>query len=222
MSFFCYDKTMKKTENHPSHYYTANPDLSHEIKQISYQLKDEQFTFFTDNGVFSKDKVDRGTDLLLKAVLQDFFANDLKPIHCLDFGCGYGVVSVVLGTLFPKQVWQGVDINQRAVALAKKNAQLHRLKYEYRQADGISELNQKFDLILLNPPIRTGKKVYYELFKQAAGRLAEDGCFYIVIQRKQGSDSAFKFLAGIFSEVMTIDKTGGYHTIRCRQPKGEI
>lgn len=213
---------MKKIENNQNYYFTENPDLSHEIKKIPYQLGEKQFSFFTDLGVFSKDKVDRGTDLMLKAVLQDLSSIDLSPVHCLDFGCGYGVVSIVLGTFFDEQIWQGVDINQRAVDLAQKNAQLHHLKNQYCQADGISEMEQSFDLILLNPPIRTGKKVYYELFRQAACHLAENGCFYIVIQRKQGADSAVKFLSDLFSEVMIIDKTGGYRTIRCRQPKGEF
>ncbi len=205
-----------------SHYFKLNPDLEHHEKMIRYLFLNQEFIFITDRGVFSTDRVDYGTDLMLKAAHQDIIKNNLKPVNCLDFGCGYGVVSIVLGTLFADQNWLGLDINQRAVDLAEKNAKLRQLEYQYKQSDGISKINQNFDLILLNPPIRAGKKVYYELFRQAACHLTECGCFYIVIQRKQGADSAIRFLSGIFSEVITIDKTGGYHTIRCRYPEGEF
>ncbi len=211
-------KKEKKTSKN-SHYFDLNPDLEHDIKTISYTLQDEAFTFQTDNGVFSKDKVDHGTHVMLKAVIEDLSDIDLIPTRGLDFGCGYGVVSIVLGKLFPSQNWMGVDVNERAVSLACKNAKTNRVDgVSYIVADGIESLEYAFDLILLNPPIRTGKAVYYKLFEQAAKHLSENGFFYIVIQKKQGADSAFKFLTSIFTEVETIDKTSGYHTIRCSNP----
>ena len=112
-----------------SHYFNPDPSLEHQHQTIEYSLSRYNFLFKTDKGVFSKDKVDHGTNVMLKAILKD--QNNFPEqaeITALDFGCGYGVVSIVLQEIFAnenyfkKQNWFGLDINPRAIALAKQNA----------------------------------------------------------------------------------------------------
>lgn len=209
-----------------SHYFNPDPNLRHQIRIINYSIEEHDFNFETDNGVFSKEQVDYGTHVLLKAILkdQDFLAN-MPEIEALDFGCGYGVVSIVLQKLFlgnnvfEKQNWTGIDINSRAIDLARNNAKRSGVSVVYEEADGIPNDYKLFDLIVLNPPIRTGKSIYYKMFQQAAIHLNKEGVFYIVIQKKQGAKSAKTYLETLFDHVRVIDKTGGYHTIRCQYSK---
>lgn len=199
-----------------SHYFKDDDSLQHAYKNIEYQFANHTFVFSTDRGVFSRDRVDFGSNVMLNAVAKDLVELDANPERCLDFGCGYGVVSIVLNTLYQEQKWTALDINSRAVELAKYNSIKHNLKIDVIENDGIPQGFQDFDLILLNPPIRIGKTKYYRMFEQAARALSSRGLFYIVIQKKQGALSAFKFLTSIFRDVETIDRSGGYHTIRCR------
>lgn len=200
------------------HYFKSDPQLDHAIQLLDYELQGRSFAFITDRGVFSRDRVDHGTDLMLRAAFSDLsvLSGDSFPNKCLDLGCGYGVVSICLNSFWPDQIWQGFDVNQRALDLAKDNAKRSGLDITYLLSDGIAETCGKFDLILLNPPIRAGKEVCYRLFSEAAGHLSPKGYFYLVIQNKQGARSAFKFLQGLFPAVEVIDKSSGYHTMRCR------
>ncbi|NLJ71271.1 MAG: methyltransferase [Clostridiaceae bacterium] len=225
-----------------SHYFKSDQTLDHEIKTIEYMIAQHHFELITDRGVFSRNKVDYGTNVMLKIVLKElkeYYSNSsgyslnnkqaksqinmpesmngVETIKCLDLGCGYGVVSIVLNTFFPEQKWYAVDINPRAAELTKRNSKKHSLDITVLESDGIPKsMDLSFDLVLLNPPIRTGKDVYYRLFAEVAATMEEHGVFYTVIQKKQGAVSAFKYLQELFSDVVVIDKSGGYHTIRCR------
>lgn len=248
-----------------SHYFKSDQTLDHDIKTIEYTIAQHDFNFITDRGVFSRNKVDYGTNVMLKTVLEELkenctdasgysykiqrdgskenlpeSVNGIETMKCLDLGCGYGVVSIVLNTFFPEHKWYAVDINPRAVALTKRNSKKHGLDITVVESDGIpglatasneldkiskstseaieSDNKRKFDLILLNPPIRTGKDSCYRLFAEVGAAMKVNGVFYTVIQKKQGAVSAFKYLQKLFSDVVVIDKSGGYHTISCRTP----
>ena len=166
--------------------------MEHQHQTIEYSLSRYNFLFKTDKGVFSKDKVDHGTNVMLKAILKD--QNNFPEqaeITALDFGCGYGVVSIVLQEIFAnenyfkKQNWFGLDINPRAIALAKQNAKKSDAKIVFLESDGIPADFGKFDFIFLNPPIRAGKAIYYQMFEQAAEHLDVSGNFYVVIQKSK-------------------------------------
>ncbi|MDI9490364.1 MAG: class I SAM-dependent methyltransferase [Clostridiaceae bacterium] len=200
-----------------SHYFKPSQDLEHQVRKIKYTIAQQDFEFYTDRGVFSRNKVDYGTDVMLKAVIKELKNYEGDVDNCLDLGCGYGVVSIVLNRLFPDQRWHAVDINPRAIELVKRNARKYKLNIMATEFDGVPDLGINYDLALLNPPIRTGKNVYYRMFREVADNLVERGVFYTVIQKKQGSASAFKYLQELFLNVSIIDKSGGYHTIRCSE-----
>ena len=142
-----------------THYFKPNQALDHEIKTIEYTIAQHNFQFITDRGVFSRNKVDYGTNIMLKTVITELkksrfdfsyvaaqdesqnnmieSINGIKIQKCLDLGCGYGVVSIVLNTLFPEQRWYAVDINPRAVELTKRNSKKHGLNITVIESDGI-------------------------------------------------------------------------------------
>ena len=186
------------------HYYSENPTTEHRISQIEYSLGDIDLRFTTDSGVFSKDKVDYGTNVLLTS---------LPPMEgkILDLGCGYGPIGITLARLNPNSEIVMIDINQRAVDLAKMNIEQNGINNAWAlQSNGFENLEETFNAIISNPPIRTGKKVIYSLFEESARHLENGGSIYLVIQKKQGAKSAMNKLNEIYGNCQVINKKGGY------------
>lgn len=186
------------------HYYSENPTTEHRISQIEYSLGDIDLRFTTDSGVFSKDKVDYGTNVLLTS---------LPPMEgkILDLGCGYGPIGITLARLNPNSEIVMIDINQRAVDLAKMNIEQNGINNAWAlQGNGFENLEETFNAIISNPPIRTGKKVIYSLFEESARHLENGGSIYLVIQKKQGAKSAMDKLNEIYGNCQVINKKGGY------------
>lgn len=191
-----------------NHYYTQNPDTPHDIGIIVYEVKGIKLQLTTDSGVFSKKKVDYGSNLLI---------NSLPPAsgNVLDIGCGYGVIGISLAKLNPGSYVTMIDINERAVDLAEKNIKLNKVtNAKAMQSDGFSSVTDKFDMIVSNPPIRAGKKVIYPIFENSINYLNPGGAIFIVIQKKQGANSAFSKLEEIYGNCDVINKSGGYWIIR--------
>ncbi|MDA0871355.1 MAG: methyltransferase [Firmicutes bacterium] len=184
-----------------SHYYQFDEKLKSLEKTITYRFNDNIFTFITDQGVFSKDHVDHGSDVLLHAIHE----TDVSSI--LDIGCGYGVLGCVLKTLHPNAKLTMFDINPRAVQLAKKNTEHLKdvLVLESSVVPG-----QGYDLAVINPPIRAGKSMIFSLYQQAFHALEANGILYVVISKRHGAPSTVVYLKTMFDEVSRVNKAKGY------------
>lgn len=192
-----------------SHYFTDNASLESNPKEFSYYFENEIFKFTTDNGVFSKKEVDYGSYLLIKTVYQKELGKSL-----LDLGSGYGPIGIVIKKFNPDLEVDAVDVNSRATELNKLNAKINNTAITVHLCDDILTLNKSFDTILLNPPIRTGKKVIYSLYRKSHAILNDRGNLYIVIRKAQGADSSFKELSDYFTNVTVIAKSKGYEIIQ--------
>ena len=106
------------------------------------------------------------------------------------------------------------DINQRAVALARRNLKQNGVRAEVVQGDGFAAVTGAFDAIITNPPIRAGKAVIYGLFAEARAYLKPGGALYVVIRKQQGAPSALKYLKETFGDAAIIDRGSGFHVIR--------
>ena len=144
----------------PDHYYTENPNSAHDERRVALRALGNELTFITDAGVFSRDGLDRGTELLLDAL-------PALSGRVLDLGCGWGAVGVALGKRWPELDIVMTDINSRAVGLAWRNLTENGVRATVVQGDGFAAVEGKFDAIVTNPPIRAGKAVIYGLFAQA-------------------------------------------------------
>ena len=191
-----------------SHYFINDPDLVSNKKQIEYHFNNGLFCFVTDNGVFSKNEVDRGSNALISSVSNLDLGNSI-----LDLGCGYGVIGIVMKKINPNADVDLVDINDRAVELSKINAKLNNVKVNIYNSEDITKLNKKYDSILLNPPIRAGKKVIYQLYRSSYDVLNKNGKLYIVIQKKHGSESSLNELKSLFKAVKIVSRKSGYQII---------
>lgn len=164
------------------HYYSRNPKSSHVTQTWEDKLLGHSFTFTSGAGVFSKQSIDYGTRLLIEA-----FVNPTVKGNILDLGCGYGPIGISLARHLPERRVVMVDVNERAVSLAKDNAARNGLiNVEVMQSDGFTNVEDvSFAAILTNPPIRAGKELIFSFFKESAARLIAGGELWLVIQKKQ-------------------------------------
>ena len=191
------------------HYFTDNSDLPSHRKEVACSVGKRTWTFVTDDGVFSKNEVDRGTVVLLKALMYEKLRGKI-----LDLGCGYGVIAVVLKSSFPETEMTASEINPRALQLAEENAKRNSAEVKFLESDGFASVEGTFDVIVTNPPIRAGKAVIYGLFARAADFLAPKGALYVVIRKQQGAPSALKYLQERYPRAEIVGRGSGYHVIR--------
>lgn len=188
-----------------SHYFKDDPTLKSQEKQIEFKIKDQSFALISDRGVFSSKALDEGSLYLIEALLEQ----DLTG-KGLDLGCGIGVISIVLKTFNPKLELTLSDVNERAVRLSQKNLKKYGFNDKALLSDLFEKIDESFDFIYFNPPIRAGKKVIYEGFSQAYQHLLPNGRLFIVIRRDLGAESAIKQLKLTYQRVEVISKTKGY------------
>lgn len=193
-----------------SHYYTKNNDLLESSKKdIFFKIKEEKFHFITDNGVFSKSGLDFGTRLLLETVV------DTSKDTVLDLGCGYGPIGIVYKHFHPTASVTMTDINDRATILSIENAKLNKVDVTVLNGNGFEAVKENFQLIITNPPIRTGKENIYRFFEQSKEFLTDKGELYFVMHKKHGVQSAIKKCSEIYQEIFVVCKKSGYHIVKC-------
>lgn len=189
------------------HYFT-NENLESNIQEFKIKINNFDFTFKTDNGVFSKGELDFGTNLLIKNVLERKISGEV-----LDLGCGYGPIGIILAKILNCQMTM-VDVNKRAVHLTKMNIKDNGVSNtEVLVSEGYNELkDKKFDYIVSNPPIRVGKQILYNLLIKAKDHLKENGGMYIVVRKEQGANSLIRDMSAYY-QVEVIDKDKGFFII---------
>lgn len=193
-------------------YYAENPDSAHDIHELKVTLLRQSFTFLTDSGVFSKKMVDYGSQVLLNTL--DFE----KGKTLLDLGCGYGPLGISLAKVQDVKPTM-VDINNRAIDLAKQNAQKNGVEADIFQSNIYEKVNGTFDYIISNPPIRAGKQVVHTIISESINYLKVGGNLTIVIQKKQGAPSAKAKMEEVFGNVEILKRDKGYYILRSEKTK---
>ncbi|UAL52432.1 MULTISPECIES: class I SAM-dependent methyltransferase [Metabacillus] len=198
-----------------NHYYSQQPEAESNRKSWTFTLRGNSFHFQSDRGVFSKNEVDFGSRLLIETFTKPEQKGDM-----LDVGCGYGPIGISLAKEFKDLTVDMIDVNERAVELAKVNAEANGVKNVRIIASNLFENvdpSKKYAAVLTNPPIRAGKKVVHEIFEKSFESLLPGGELWIVIQKKQGAPSAIAKLGEMFKEVVTVKKDKGYFIIRAEK-----
>ena len=193
----------------PEHYFTASPESEHEARSFRAVFAGRVLAFDTDAGVFSKQHVDPGSELLCGA-LPDDLSGDV-----LDMGCGWGAMTVLTLARFPKLNITMADVNERALSLAVANVEKNHMQARAVLSDGFERIEGMFDAVITNPPIRAGKAVIYKMFEDAKAHLKPGGMLVLVIRKQQGAPSALKFLKTLYRKTEVIARDGGYWIIRC-------
>ncbi len=188
-----------------NHYFTDNQELVENRREIAFRFLDFDYTLMSDNGVFSKEHLDTGTQALLKSCSRQ----DMNNSKICDLGCGYGPIGVVLNNIFDNVEITGFDVNSRAVELANVNFKKYQVKGENVVNDGIIG---NFDWVITNPPIRVGKEKMYSLFEEAYHSLNSKGAFMFVIRKSHGAKSAQAHCMSLFGNCELLMKEKGFYT----------
>ena len=188
-----------------SYYFTNDETLKSEVKTINVIINNLPFSFYTDNGVFSKKGLDFGTRTLLENL------PELKG-NILDIGCGYGPIGIYISKKNNLLV-DMIDVNRRSLELAVKNSKLNNVKTNVFESDLYDNVNKKYDFIVTNPPIRVGKKILYKLLFEAKNYLNKNGELWLVVNKDQGAKSLVKDLSKEY-ETTIICKNKGFFIIR--------
>jgi 16S rRNA (guanine1207-N2)-methyltransferase len=196
------------------HYFSRFPDVDLEIHTISESLRRHLYVFKTATGIFSKDRIDLGTKVLIKHM-----RIPQKPSTLLDLGCGYGPIGIVLGYESAQSQIYFIEINRRAIWATKENIKLnlpqakdrlHVLTGDYFEP--VEGMKNEFDGIYMNPPMRKGKDEFLSVCEKVPEYLKPNGFFQFVIRRKMGAPSIYSTLKERFSEddVNITCKRSGY------------
>jgi len=186
-----------------SHYFT-NDYVESKEQTTKCIIKNTELTLITDNGVFSKKGLDFGTRTLLETL-------DNITGQVLDFGCGYGPIGIYVKKTFETKV-DAIDINERAVNLAKKNAKLNNTQINIFESNIYENVTKQYDYIITNPPIRVGKKILYQILFDAKKHLKKEGQLWLVIHKDQGAKTLAKDLEKEY-KIEIKNKNKGFYII---------
>ena len=194
-----------------SHYFVNDEAVESKPRQICYSFKGVDFSLESDNGVFSKNELDKGSELLIKTLLPIDLGKNI-----LDIGCGIGVIGLTLAYFTPSLKVCLTDVNTRALSLCNANAATLKLSQRVTilQSDIYTKVEGTFDSIVSNPPIRAGKKVTYEIYNGALRHLIDGGSLYIVIRKNQGALSVKSYLEELFGNVTLLAREKGYFVLK--------
>lgn len=198
------------------HYFEARPRAAHRPGRVRVVLPDVYLELDTDSGVFSADRLDPGTRLLLERAPAPPPSGDL-----LDLGCGYGPIACVLAARSPGAVVWAVDVNERALGLCARNAEAAGLGNVRCVTPDDPRVPRRLDGIWSNPPVRIGKAPLHGLLRAWLGRLAPGAAASLVVGRNLGADSLHAWLERDGWSVTRLAARSGYRLlgVRSHQPE---
>ena len=193
-----------------SQYFTNDESLKSKLMNIIYKYEDTTINFKSDLGVFSKSKIDYASNLLVST----YFKYGRKDISALDVGCGFGFIGITLSK-FMNINFDMIDVNNRAIHLTDINIKNNKVNCKVFNSDIYESIIKKYDLIITNPPIRAGKKIYMTILKDAANFLNDDGELWFVMSKDAGAKTVIKELESIYN-VDVLCKSKGFFVIICK------
>jgi len=202
----------------PDHYFSASPGGAMVPRTISVQLAGRQLDITTANGIFSPERVDTGTQVLLGNVPAPPPGGNL-----LDLGCGWGPIALTLALESPRATVWAVDVNERALELVRRNAESLGLDNVNAVTPADVPAEVRFMSIWSNPPIRVGKNELHAMMLSWLPRLEPGTDAWLVVQRNLGSDSLHRWLQAELPQDFAVTRAAtnkGYRVLRARRRSG--
>lgn len=193
------------------HYFIDKDHKDEDFFEFNDCVLDLELCFRSCDSIFSKNKIDDGTRSLLNTINKKCKLNG----HGLDLGCGLGVIAIALIKKF-NLTFDMVDINNTAVKLSKENIIKNNVQKNARAfySDGFNEITEKYDFIVTNPPIKTGKVLLFNLMQGAFEHLKVNGELVLVIRKDHGMESLKKHINSIFGNCEILDRNKGFYILR--------
>ncbi len=194
-----------------NHYFIDKEHNKDDFFIFEDSFNDLKLKFKSCDNVFSKNEIDYGTKVLLNAIIKNYI---LDEKNCLDLGCGLGVVSIVLSKYFNANFVLS-DITEIATKLSKENLKLNNCKdYKIIKSDLFESVNEKFDFIITNPPIRAGKQLLLKLIDDSNSYLHKNGKLILVIRKSHGEESIKKYMETKFNNVEILKRDKGFYVLK--------
>lgn len=215
------DRTRRENERpagaQPEHYSTPAPTSRQRTRTLQAMLRGRPWVFEVTGGVFAHKGLDIGTRVLIETMRVG------AEERVLDLGCGYGPIGLVAASLAPKGGAVLIDINQRAAALARANAERSALpNVRVLVGDGAAAIrSEHFDVVVTNPPIRQGRRVVLRLIEDARRVLRPGGRLYFVARTAQGAKTLARLVGERFGHVQKIRTSAGYRVYEAIRDTGE-
>jgi 16S rRNA (guanine1207-N2)-methyltransferase len=196
----------------PHYFRTPDPQTAVARRELHLVLAGRELTLTAAGGVFSAERLDLGTRVLLRDVPPPPVEGDL-----LDLGCGWGPLAITQALLSPASTVWAVDVNELALELTGANA-AHAEAVNVRPVlpDQVPDA-LRFVAIWSNPPIRIGKPQLHELLLRWLPRLLPGADAHLVVQRNLGADSLHRWLQDTLPAGWTVTRAGsakGYRVLR--------
>ena len=200
---------MNKPTRGFSHYFTEQPKSEFHYGIVSTYLRDKRFKFMTASGVFSKSRVDLGTRLLIENMVLP------KQGNVLDLGCGYGAVGIVAASFNPSLNVFLVDVNIRAIRLARKNAEINNVENVTVKHGCLYEAVEEvaFDCIISNPPVSAGMKIVSAMISEAPVHMNRKASLQMVVRSKIAGKRFCHFFEEAFGNVSVLARGSGYRVL---------
>lgn len=201
-----------------AHYFSPVPQVDRRPREVVVTLRGRTFRLLTDRGVFAGRGVDRGARLLVDTM--EVGPDDVV----LDLGCGYGVIGLAAAALAPRGHAHLVDINERAVDLARENAARNRVgNVTVHRGDGVEPVRGiAFDLVLTNPPIRAGRATVLRLLAGAHAVLRPGGRLRFVARTAQGARTLARHVGALFGNVREVARGGGFRVYEAVRERADV
>ena len=205
--FICINKEKGNRGNTNETLFTDNTDLKSEQSQFIFRFHKYDLLFTSDNGVFSKNMIDYGSRVLL----DNIEITNEKTL--LDVGCGYGTFGICLNKVYSHLNVDMVDVNDRALELAKLNAKNNNIHANIYKSFIYENVQGSYDVIVTNPPVRAGKEVVTTILQESIEHLNENGSLWVILQKKQGAPSAKKKMEEVFGNCEIVKRDKGYYLL---------
>lgn len=194
-----------------NHYFIDKEHNKDDFFIFEDSFNDLKLKFKSCDNVFSKNEIDYGTKVLLNAIIKNYI---LDEKNCLDLGCGLGVVSIVLSKYFNANFVLS-DITEIATKLSKENLKLNNCKnYKIIKSNLFYNIDEKFDFIITNPPIRAGKQLLLKLIDDSNNYLNKNGKLVLVIRKSHGEESIKKYMETKFNNVEILKRDKGFYVLK--------
>ena len=196
-------------------YFAAQPASELNLRTFHARLAGQVYELTTASGIFSPERIDAGTEVLL--------ANTPAPPpggNLLDLGCGWGPIALSLAIVSPRATVWAVDVNERALDLVRRNARSLGLNNVNACTPDNVPTDVSFMTIWSNPPIRVGKNELHGLLERWLPRLEPGSDAWLVVQRNLGSDSLQRWLEATYPEDFVFTRAAtnkGYRVLRARR-----